>query len=193
MKSPAQFPPQPKFINVVNAQSFFLRGGALGALAYLGLGVALVACSSQPTSQTGLSSQSPRPAQSATSPKTVAQIDTSGKSPEELARFVFDHHGCNNCHTLGQGGKLGFTERGKEVGKDFEGCISLLTAMNVIAQVKEENRSLEEKRKAARFEEFGCTACHRVTPGRMGLTEVGSKLASLHLACTDVQKLLSQR
>jgi hypothetical protein len=27
----------------------------------------------------------------------------------------------------------------------------------------------------------------------MGLTEAGSKLASLHMACTDVQRILSQR
>ena len=65
--------------------------------------------------------------------------------------------------------------------------------MNVIAEVKEENRSAEDKRKAARFQEFGCTTCHQITPGKLGLTEVGSKLASLHMACTDVQKILSQR
>ena len=46
----------------------------------------------------------------------------------ELAKYVFDHHGCNSCHTLGANGKLGFTERGKQVGKGFEGCISLLTS-----------------------------------------------------------------
>ncbi len=137
-----------------------------------------------------ISCSSPR---SSPSPKTLADFDTSGKSSQEIAEFVFEHYGCNGCHTLGRAARLGFTERGKEVGKNFEGCISLLTAMNVIVHVREENRTAEEKRKATHFQEFGCVACHQVTPGRMGLTEVGSKLASLHMACTDVQRILSQR
>ena len=171
------------------------RRRAILTLACLGLSAALVACSSKRTSQPSPSSQahSEQVAQSGQSAQTVAEIDPSGKSPQELATLIFEHHGCNDCHTLGKGGKLGFTARGKEVGKNFEGCISLLTAMNVIAQVKEENWSSEEKRKAARFQGFGCTACHQITPGKLGLTEVGAKLASLHMACTDVQKILSQR
>lgn len=116
----------------------------------------------------------------------------SGRTPDELAAYVFEHHRCNSCHTLGQGGKLGFTDRGKEVGKNFEGCISLLTSMNVIAQVKPANRTAEEKEKAARFQEFGCTTCHQITPGKLGLTEYGKKLKSLHMACTDVEKILAK-
>lgn len=147
-------------------------------VACLSLTTAFVACSSERALQ---------------SPKTLRDIDPSSMNSDQLAHYVFEHHGCNNCHTLGRGGKLGFTERGKEVGQNFEGCVSLLTSMNVIAQVKEEIRSAEDKRKAARFQEFGCTTCHQITPGKLGLTEVGSKLASLHMACTDVQKILSQR
>jgi len=137
-----------------------------------------------------ISCSSPRSSQS---PRAFTEFDTSGKSPREIAEFVFQRYSCNGCHTLGEGGKLGFTERGKEVGKNFEGCISLLTTMNVIVHVREENRTAEEKRKAAHFQEFGCSTCHQVAPGRMGLTEVGSKLASLHMACTDVQRILSKR
>jgi len=156
----------------------------------------LTACSSQPAPQP--SSQAPAsapPAQAVpavASVKSVADLDPTGKTPDQLAAYVFEHHGCKNCHTLGTGGKLGFTDRGKQVGKNFEGCISLLTSMNVIAQVKEENRSADEKRKAARFEEFGCTTCHQITPGKLGLTAYGTKLRSMHLACTDVQKILSK-
>ena len=151
---------------------------AIHASACLGLMITTVSCSSR---------------QSRELPRTLADVDLSSMSSDQLAHFVFEHHGCNNCHTLGRGGKLGFTDRGKEVGKNFEGCISLLTTMNVIAQVKEENRGPEDKQKATRFQEFGCTTCHQVTPGKLGLTQVGSKLASLHMACTDVQKILSQR
>lgn len=112
---------------------------------------------------------------------------------DDLAHYVFEHHGCNNCHTLGANGKLGFTDRGKQVGKGFEGCIALLTSMNVIAQVNQGDRSAEEKQKAARFQEFGCTTCHRITPGKMGLTGYGTKLKSLHMACTDVERILAQQ
>ncbi len=168
----------------------------IGVLACFALSCALAACSSGKSSQpaaSGQAAQSQRPAQPAPPVKTVAATDLSGKSPDELAAHIFEHHGCKNCHTLGRGGKLGFTERGKEVGKNFEGCISLLTSMNVIAQVKEENRTPEDKLKAAKFEQFGCTTCHQITPGKLGLTEYGIKLASLHLACTDVQKILSKQ
>lgn len=167
-----------------------------GVLACLGLICGLAACSSGRPSQSTASSQPAQlqqATQSARSANTLSETDLSGKSPDELAAYIFEHHGCNNCHTLGKGGKLGFTEQGKEVGKNFEGCVSLLTSMNVIAQVKEENRTPGEKQKAAKFHQFGCTTCHQITPGKLGLTEYGTKLASLHLACTDVQKILSKQ
>jgi cytochrome c551/c552 len=131
-------------------------------------------------------------AQSSTAAQPHGGDDLSGKTPDELAAYLFEHHGCNSCHTLGQGGKLGFTDRGKEVGKNFEGCISLLTSMNVIAQTKAANRTTEEKQKAARFKEFGCTTCHQIVPGKLGLTEYGKKLKSMHMACTDVEKILAK-
>jgi len=178
MKSATEFSCQRKLIIVGNERRAALRGHARDVLVCICLSAALISCSSPRSSQ---------------SPRALAEFDTSGKSPREIAEFVFQRYSCNGCHTLGEGGKLGFTERGKEVGKNFEGCISLLTTMNVIVHVREENRTAEEKRKATRFQEFGCSTCHQVAPGRMGLTEVGSKLASLHMACTDVQRTLSQR
>jgi len=130
--------------------------------------------------------------QSLSAAKSHGSVDLSGKSPDELAAYVFENHGCGSCHTMGQGGKLGFTERGKEVGKRFEGCISLLTSMNVIAQTKIANRTPEEKHKAARFQQFGCTTCHQIVPGKLGLTEYGKKLKSMHMACTDVERILAK-
>ena len=125
-----------------------------------------------------------------------AELDrmvASGKSPQELARYVFDTHGCKSCHAIGQDGKLGYTEKGKERAKGFEGCINMLTAMTVITQVPEEKRSSQQREKAQRFEEFGCTACHKLTPGKLALTEAGAKLQHLHLGCVDVEKLTSSR
>jgi cytochrome c2 len=124
--------------------------------------------------------------------KPQEDADLSSKSSEELAAYVFEHHHCNNCHTMGAGGKLGFNERGKEVGKGFEGCISLLTSMNVIAQVKPANRTEDEKHKVAHFEQFGCTTCHAIVPGKLGLTNYGQQLKSMHMACTDVERIMAK-
>jgi cytochrome c551/c552 len=112
-------------------------------------------------------------------------------SSDELAHYVFENHGCNGCHTLGANGKLGFTDRGKEVGKGFEGCIAQLTAMSNIVKLKESDRTEDQKHKVARFQEFGCTTCHQLTPGKLGLTAYGTKLKSLHVACTDVENNLA--
>jgi hypothetical protein len=129
-------------------------------------------------------------------PAPDQQLDrmiAAGKSQQQLAKYVFNTHGCRNCHTMGGSGKLGFTEKGKERAKGFEGCISMLTAMNLIAQVDQKQRSPEQRQKAARFEDFGCTTCHKIIPGKMGLTDLGAKLTHLHLGCVDVEKLVATR
>ena len=166
-----------------------------GILACLGCAFALVTLSLATDAHSEFSaqaSQSHAQDPSSPSPKPHGEVDLSSKGPGELATYVFEHHHCDTCHTLGRGGKLGFNDRGKEVGKNFEGCISLLTSMNVIAQVKPADRTTEEKAKAARFQQFGCTTCHQITPGKLGLTEYGTKLKSLHMACTDVERILAK-
>jgi cytochrome c551/c552 len=130
---------------------------------------------------------------SALAQQELDRMVAEGKSQRELAQYVFNTHGCKNCHSMGQSGKLGFTEKGKERAKSFEGCISMLTAMNLIAQVDERQRSPQQRQKAARFEEFGCTTCHKIIPGKMGLTDIGAKLTHLHLGCVDVEKLVAAK
>ena len=132
-------------------------------------------------------------AASAVAQTELDKMIAAGKSQQELAQYVFNTHGCKSCHTMGKGGKLGFTEKGKERAKGFEGCISMLTAINLIAQVDAKQRSPEQRQKAARFEEFGCTTCHKIIPGKMGLTDVGAKLTHLHLGCMDVEKLVAAK
>lgn len=132
-------------------------------------------------------------AQSASSTKQPSQAEIAKMPANELAKYIFENHGCKTCHTREDNGKFGFTERGKTVGKGFEGCIALLTSMNVIAQVKDENRTAEEKQKVVRFKEFGCTECHQIVPGKMGLTKEGAQLKSLHMSCPYVQKLLTSK
>jgi len=131
----------------------------------------------------------PASAQSPTA--ALDRMIAAGKSQGELAQYLFDTHGCKDCHTIGQEGKLGLTKKGEQRAQGFEGCISTLKAMSVIAKVPEDQRSATQRRRAERFEEFGCATCHRLTPGKMGLTEVGAKLAHLHLGCVDVEKLLA--
>lgn len=128
--------------------------------------------------------------------KDVATLDkmtAAGKSQREIAQYVFDTHGCKSCHVAGSDRKLGFTEKGKQIGKGFEGCISMLSAMNLIAQVSEAQRTPDQRKKAARFEEFGCTYCHKITPGKMGLTEVGAKLSHMHLGCVEVERQVAAK
>ena len=131
-------------------------------------------------------------AASAQSPTAALdRMIAAGKSRRELAQDLFDSHGCKDCHTIGQESKLGFTKKGEVRAQGFEGCISALKAMSVIANVPEAQRSVTQRRRVERFEEFGCATCHKVTLGKMGLTDVGAKLAHLHLGWVEIEKLLS--
>ncbi len=125
---------------------------------------------------------------------SIAALDrmiAAGKSRNELAQHLFDTHGCKGCHTIGKEGKLGFTSKGKEKAQGFDGCISTLKAMSIIAKVPEDRRSATQRLRSQRFEEFGCATCHSVSPGKVGLTEVGEKLAHLHLGCVEVQNVVA--
>lgn len=121
------------------------------------------------------------------SAETLSDAQIAHMSSGALAKYVFDNQGCRSCHTISTDGKLGFTERGKQLSKGFEGCTSLLSSMNVIAQVPAASRTPEEKAAAARFQQFGCSSCHQIVPGTMGLTKYAPKLKSLHLICTEIQ------
>jgi hypothetical protein len=63
--------------------------------------------------------------------------------------------------------------------------------MNLIVQTPDDRRSTQQLRKAARFREFGCTVCHKVDPGTLSLTVVGSKLTDMHLGCVDIEKRIA--
>jgi cytochrome c551/c552 len=117
---------------------------------------------------------------------TLSDAQIARMSSDELAKYVFDNHGCRTCHTLTANGTLGFTERGKTLGKGFEGCSSLLTSMSVIVQVPQAGRTADENVKVANFQQFGCATCHQVTPGNLALTKYAAKLKSLHMICTEV-------
>ena len=161
-----------------------LRGGIMAALV-------LSLCEGATPQQSPGVQKAAKNQPSAASSAALDRMIAAGKSPRELAQYLFDTHGCKECHTNGSEGKLGFTVKGKERAQGFEGCISTLKAMSIIAKVPEDQRSVTQRRRAQRFEEFGCATCHKLTPGKMGLTEVGAKLAHLHLGCVDVEKLVA--
>jgi hypothetical protein len=50
-----------------------------------------------------------------------------------------------------------------------------------------------QRHRAQQFEEFGCATCHKIADGKVGLTAVGAKLASLHLGFVDVEKVLASK
>jgi parallel beta-helix repeat protein len=126
-------------------------------------------------------------------PAELDRMIAAHRSQQELALYVFETQGCKGCHTVGQNGKLGFTERGTQTAKGFEGCIAMLTAVSHIAQVPAEQRSSQQQKKVARFDEYGCTFCHRVGAGKMAMTDLGTKLANLHLGCVDIEKTLASK
>ena len=134
-----------------------------------------------------LSSQPERP------PATVAELEkvSQAKTPHQMATFIFENYGCKNCHTISSGGKFGYTAEGEQLKNKSEGCISLLTAVSRVVTLPEADRTAEHKEKLEHFNDFGCTACHRISFGSVGLTEVGEHLRDLHLACTDVEQVLN--
>jgi cytochrome c2 len=153
-------------------------------------GLSIVAAAAALLLGAGLLAQQ-KPRSPETTSAALDKLIAAKKSQKELAQYVFDNHGCKRCHTVGENGKLGFTEKGKQLTNGFEGCIRMLTAMNVIAQLPANQRSADEKTKAQLFDEFGCTLCHKIVPGKMGLTELGAKLRYLHLGCVEVEKQLA--
>src|SRR5689334_13947604 len=113
-----------------------------------------------------------RPAypQRTTPEASTAALDrmiASGKSQREAAQHLFDTRGCNGCHTVGENGKLGLSQKGQKRAQGFEGCVATLKAMTVIANVPENQRSDKQRSRAQRFEEFGCSTCHRIAPGKV--------------------------
>jgi hypothetical protein len=120
-------------------------------------------------------------------PATLQEFEqsTAGKDPLAVAGFVLDKYNCNKCHALDEKGKLTLTSEAQPLGEGFRGCIPLLAEMNVVNLIPESDRTAEQRQKAAEFQQFGCAFCHRITPGKMGLTDIGDKLGSFHQGCNE--------
>jgi len=94
-----------------------LLGGIIAALVLSLCGGAAPAQQSPGAQKAG--KNQPTAASSAALDRMIA----AGKSQRDLAQYLFDTHGCKECHTIGNEGKLGFTTKGKEKAQGFEGCI----------------------------------------------------------------------
>lgn len=117
--------------------------------------------------------------------RTLSESEIARMNSAQLTKYVFSHQGCDTCHTLSANYQLGLTDRGQQLSTGFEGCAGLLTAMNVVGELSPSDRSPDEAQVADRFQEFGCSTCHQITPGKMALTDYGSKMKSLHApTCT---------
>jgi len=117
--------------------------------------------------------------------RTPSEAEIAQMNSAQLTKYVFSHKGCDTCHTLSANYQLGLTDRGKQVSGNFEGCAGLLTAMNVVGELASSERSPDEAQVAERFQEFGCSTCHQITPGKTALTDYGTKMKSLHApSCT---------
>lgn len=127
-------------------------------------------------------------------PTTAAEFEraTAGMTRTQTARYVFETYGCDSCHTVDDRGNMGFTARGEKTKQGFTGCVRLLTAVNASVPIPEAERSAEERRVHQTFNEYGCSFCHKVEPGRMSFTELGQKLSFLHFGCVEVQDVLKK-
>ena len=76
--------------------------GTKAVLTCVSLSCALLVWSSHLSFRTNAS---PKPAQTASSSKNSSETEMAHMSPGELATYIFEHHGCDSCHTMGSNGK----------------------------------------------------------------------------------------
>ncbi len=126
-----------------------------------------------------------------TQPTSLLEYDTEEKSPREIAKWIYDNHGCVVCHTLTNTGLFGLTPQGQARAEDFEGCPGMLRTVWETLVIAEEEWSQRQRRVRRDFADFGCALCHEVGPTGVGLTEIGAKAALLHMSCSEVDSTLN--
>ncbi len=116
-----------------------------------------------------------------------------GQEPDELAlaRKIFTENKCQGCHVLTSEGHFGYTEKGVEIKAKSEGCIGLLTSVTKAAQIPQANWTETQQRHYQDFQSFGCTTCHDVQPGHVGMTKFGAKMSAWHMSCPAVERILN--
>ena len=120
-------------------------------------------------------------------PETLPEFEaaTAGKDSEAIAHFVLETYHCQDCHQINDEHKLILTDEMQQKAPPFQGCKPLLAGMNVIMQVPTADRTSDQQRMADQFQEYGCTFCHQISPGKLGLTDIGDKLGFFHQGCKE--------
>lgn len=118
--------------------------------------------------------------------------DVTGKSPGDIARWIYDNHNCSTCHTLTTSGVFGLTARGQQLARDFEGCPGMLQTVWQTLTIPEAQWTAKQKQVRSNFNSFGCAVCHQVGPTAVGLTEVGARAAALHMSCPGVMRAVNR-
>ncbi len=125
-------------------------------------------------------------------PASLMEYDAEGKSGGEIAKWIYDNHGCAECHTLTQTGLFGLTPQGETMALDFQGCPGLLTSVWETLTIAQQEWTAKQRQVREEFVRFGCTACHQVGPTGVGLTEIGARASLLHMSCSEVDSILNQ-
>ncbi len=126
-------------------------------------------------------------------PTSLLEYDVEGKSPREIASWIYNNHGCVVCHTLTNTGLFGLTSQGQARAEDFEGCPGMLKTVWETLAIAEEEWSQSQRRVRRDFVDFGCALCHDVGPTGVGFTEIGAKAALLHMSCSEVDATLNAK
>ena len=125
-------------------------------------------------------------------PASLLDYDAEGKSALHIATWIYDNHGCVECHTLTKTGLFGLTAQGETIAADFQGCPGMLTTVWETLTVAEEQWTPKQRQVRQEFVRFGCTVCHQVGPTGVGLTDIGARASLLHMSYSQVDALLNQ-
>ena len=134
----------------------------------------------------------PSPAIEASRSASLLEYDAEGKSAWDIAKWIYDNHGCVECHTLTQTGLFGLTPQGETMAVDFQGCPGMLTTVWETLTLAEETWTPKQRQVREEFIRFGCTVCHQVGPTGVGLTAIGAQALLLHMSCSEVDSILNQ-
>jgi hypothetical protein len=122
--------------------------------------------------------------------QTILDFENKLQGSIQVARWIFENHQCDNCHTLSKGGYLGLTATGKKIGQDFQGCPGMLQTVSQTIHIPETKWSGHQRKVRNDFKSFGCNTCHQIGERQMTLTEVGAKAEILHMSCSGVMSTL---
>lgn len=122
---------------------------------------------------------------------TLLEYEAEGKTPVEIATWIYEHHGCSTCHHLTPYG-LEFTPQGQAMAAESEGCIGMMTTVRQTVTLRQSRWTKKQRKSRDHFVRFGCSVCHQMGAKNVELTPVGAKAGVLHMSCPGVISILGQ-